>query len=58
MIPLLIVLLLALILFGIGFALKVLWWVALFVLAVWILGFFFRGGARTGGGPRGRWYRW
>ncbi|WP_078884300.1 hydrophobic protein [Streptomyces sp. NRRL S-340] len=32
MVPLLLVLLLALILFGAGFALKILWWVALIVL--------------------------
>ncbi|WP_449340715.1 hydrophobic protein [Streptomyces canarius] len=33
MVPILLVLLLALILFGAGFALKVLWWIALAVLA-------------------------
>ncbi|MFQ6141858.1 hydrophobic protein, partial [Streptomyces seoulensis] len=32
MVPLLLVLLLALILFGAGFALKILWWVAIIVL--------------------------
>ncbi|MCK7624955.1 hydrophobic protein [Streptomyces sp. RS10V-4] len=53
--PLLLVLLLALILFGAGFALKVLWWVALAVLVVWLLGFVFR--AADGAGRR-RWYRW
>lgn len=49
---LLLVLLLALVLGGLGFAVHVLWWVALIVLAVWIIGFFVRGveGAR--------WYRW
>ena len=46
------VLLLALILGGLGFAVHVLWWIALAVLVVWLLGFLFRGG------PRGRWYRW
>jgi hypothetical protein len=46
------VLLLALILGGIGFAVHVLWWIALAVLVVWLLGFLFRGG------PRARWYRW
>ncbi|WTW99790.1 hydrophobic protein [Streptomycetaceae bacterium NBC_01309] len=56
MIPLILVLLLALILFGAGFALKVLWWVALIVIVVWLLGFLFRA-AGTGGGRR-RWYRW
>ncbi|WP_029391115.1 hypothetical protein [Streptomyces xiaopingdaonensis] len=55
MIPLLLVLLLALILFGAGFAVKALWWIALVVLVVWLLGFVVRPG--TGAG-RGRWYRW
>jgi hypothetical protein len=53
--PLLLVLLLALILFGIGFAVKLLWWIALVVLVVWLLGFVFRS---AGGGTRRRWYRW
>ncbi|MFE0631203.1 hydrophobic protein [Streptomyces sp. NPDC058864] len=55
MVALLLVLLLALILFGAGFALKALWWIALVVLVVWLLGFVFR--AAEGGGRR-RWYRW
>ena len=55
MVPLLLVLLLALILFGAGFALKVLWWVALVVIVLWLLGFLVRG--TTTGGGRGRWYR-
>lgn len=46
------VLLLALLLGGLGFAVHVLWWVALVVLILWILGFLFRGGSRH------RWYRW
>jgi hypothetical protein len=56
MVPLLLVLLLALILFGAGFALKILWWIAIVVLIVWALGFVFRGA--SSGGSRGRWYRW
>ncbi|MEX2984180.1 hydrophobic protein [Streptomyces sp. C36] len=56
MVPLLLVLLLALILFGAGFAVKVLWWVAVAVLVVWLLGFVMR--SADGGGSRGRWYRW
>ncbi|MGW7441979.1 hydrophobic protein [Kitasatospora sp. NPDC054795] len=44
------VLLLALILGGAGFAVHVLWWVALVVLVLWVLGFVFHGS--------GRWYRW
>jgi hypothetical protein len=51
------VLLLALILGGFGFAIHVLWWIALAVLVLWLLGFVFRG-AGVDGGPRGRWYRW
>ncbi|MER7927271.1 hydrophobic protein [Streptomyces sp. NPDC096057] len=53
MVPLLLVLLLALILFGAGFALKALWFVAIIVLVVWLVGFI----ARPKGGS-GRWYRW
>jgi small-conductance mechanosensitive channel len=56
MVPLLLVLLLALILFGAGFALKALWWIAVVVLIVWLLGFVVR--SADGGGRRGRWYRW
>jgi len=51
------VLLIALILGGLGFAVHVLWWIALVVLALWLLGFVFRA-AETGSGPRRRWYRW
>jgi hypothetical protein len=50
------VLLLALILFGVGFAVHVLWWIALIVLALWLLGFLLRAGRGTG--TRRRWYRW
>lgn len=56
MVLLFVVLLLALILGGAGFAVHVLWWVALVVLAIWLLGFVFRGAAASGG--RSRWYRW
>lgn len=48
----LLVLLLALVLGGLGFAIHVLWWVALIVLAIWILGFFMRSVEGS------RWYRW
>jgi hypothetical protein len=51
----LLVLLLALILGGLGFVLHVLWWIALVVLAIWLLGFLVRA---TEGGTRSRWYRW
>ncbi|MFE2323803.1 hydrophobic protein [Streptomyces sp. NPDC059385] len=53
MVPLLLVLLLVLLLFGAGFALKILWWVAIAVLILWLIGFV----ARPKGGS-GRWYRW
>lgn len=56
MVPLLLVLLLALVLFGAGFALKALWWIAIIVLVVWLLGFLVR--PAGSGGSRGRWYRW
>jgi hypothetical protein len=46
------VLLLALILGGIGFAVHALWWIAVVLLAVWIIGFFVRGAEGA------RWYRW
>ncbi|MCX5142522.1 MULTISPECIES: hydrophobic protein [unclassified Streptomyces] len=55
MVPLLLVLLLVLVLFGAGFAVNLLWWIAAIVLAVWLVGFLVRPG--TGAG-RGRWYRW
>jgi hypothetical protein len=56
MVPLLLVLLIVLILFGAGFALKALWWIAIIVLVLWLLGFVFRGAGSAG--ARGRWYRW
>jgi hypothetical protein len=51
MLALLLVLLLAILLFGIGFAVKFLWIVAAIVLALWLIGFFARG-------AEARWYRW
>jgi hypothetical protein len=51
MLALLLVLLIAFLLFGIGFAVKVLWIVAAIVLALWLIGFLARG-------PEARWYRW
>ena len=47
------VLLLAALLFGLGFAVHLLWWIAVIVLIMWVLGFFLRGPERSG-----RWYRW
>jgi hypothetical protein len=51
MLALLIVLLLAIVLFGIGFAVKFLWVVAAIVLALWLIGFLARS-------ADARWYRW
>lgn len=51
MVPLLLVLLLILVLFGAGFAAEVLWYIAIAVLVLWVLGFFMRAGSA-------RWYRW
>src|ERR1700733_4747802 len=51
----LLVLLLALILGGLGFAIHILWWIALVVLVIWLIGFVVRAGE---GGSRSRWYRW
>ncbi len=56
MVPLLLVLLLAVILFGLGFAVKAFFWIALVVLMIWALGFLVR--STNAGGTRGRWYRW
>lgn len=44
-------LILTLLLFGAGFALHVLWWIAVIALVVWLVGLVVRG-------PEGRWYRW
>ena len=63
----LVALLVVLILFGIGFAIHVLWWLALAALIVWVLGFFLRVGETVGRprrrnwfsrAPRRSWYRW
>lgn len=49
------VLLVAIILGGLGFAVHVLWWIALAVLIIWLIGFPFRVGESA---SRSRWYRW
>jgi hypothetical protein len=51
MLVLLLVLLLAIVLFGIGFAVKFLWILAAIVLALWLIGFLAHG-------SQTRWYRW
>jgi hypothetical protein len=43
--------LLALILFGVGFTIHILWWIAIILAVVWLIGFFVHPGGR-------RWYRW
>ncbi len=48
----LLILILALLLGGLGFAMHALWWIALIVLVVWLVGFL----VRTGEGARC--YRW
>jgi hypothetical protein len=53
----LLVLLLAVVLGGAGFALHALWIIAAIVLVIWLIGFAARSAAGTGGG-RARWYRW
>lgn len=47
----LIVLFLIAIFFGLGFAVKALWYAAVIMLLLWALGFVTRGAERT-------WYRW
>jgi hypothetical protein len=56
MVPVVLVLLLALLLFGLGFAIELLWWIAVAVLVIWLLGFLVR--STTPSGTRSRWYRW
>ena len=53
----LVALLVILILFGLGFTLHVLWWIALIALVLWLLGFLLRVGASVSSRRR-RWYRW
>ncbi len=40
-----------------GFALHVLWWIAIAALVLWLLGFLLRVG-ETAARPRRRWYYW
>ena len=57
MVVIVLVLLLALVLGGIGFAAHVLWWIALAVLVFWLIGFAVGRGRASG--ERRRWYgRW
>ena len=63
----LVALLIVLLLFGIGFAIHLLWWLALAALIVWVLGFFLRVGDTVARprrrnwfnrAPRRSWYYW
>jgi hypothetical protein len=54
----LVALLVVLIIFGLGFAIHVLWWVALAALVIWALGFFLRVGDTIARPRRRRWYNW
>jgi hypothetical protein len=53
----LLVLLLAIVLGGVGFVVHALWIAAGVVLVLWLLGFLVRS-AEGVGGRRSRWYRW
>ena len=56
MVALVILVLLLAILGGLGFAVHVLWYVLIFAVLLWLIGFFVGGGAPGGGR---RWYgRW
>lgn len=52
---LIVALIVVLILFGLGFALHLLWWLAIAALILWLLGFVVRGAETS---SRRRWYRW
>ena len=52
----LIVLLIALLLGGLGFAAHLLWFIAVVVFIAWLVGFAFGGGVLSSG-RRSRWYR-
>ena len=52
----LLALLVILILFGLGFALHVLWWIAIAALVLWLLGFVLRTGESAGRSRRRRYF--
>jgi len=54
----LVALLIVVILFGLGFAIHVLWWLALAALVIWALRFFLRVGETIARPRRRRWYYW
>jgi Trk-type K+ transport system membrane component len=54
----LVALLIVLILGGLGFAIHVLWWIAIAALVIWLLGFLLRAGETFAKPRRRRWYYW
>lgn len=54
----LVALLIILVLGGLGFALHVLWWIAIAALVIWLLGFLLRVGEPVIRKRRRRWYYW
>jgi hypothetical protein len=54
----LVALLIILVLGGLGFALHILWWVAIAALVIWLLGFVLRVGETIARSRRRRWYNW
>jgi hypothetical protein len=52
----LIALLLVLILFGAGFALHLLWWIAIIALVLWLVGWLVGAAEAGAGSGRRRWY--
>jgi hypothetical protein len=54
----LIALLIVVILGAAGFAIHLLWWIAIAALVIWLLGFVLRAGETAARPRRGRWYRW
>ncbi|MBV9382205.1 MAG: hydrophobic protein [Streptosporangiaceae bacterium] len=59
MVAVLLAVLIIILLGGLGFAVHVLWWIAIAALVIFILGFLIRvGESAAGGGRRRRWYYW
>lgn len=56
MLPIMLVLLLVLVFFGLGFAAHVLWIIAMLLFVFWLIGFALGKGERSG--SRRSWYRW
>jgi hypothetical protein len=54
MVAILLALIVVAILFGLGFAAHLLWWIALVALVLWLAGFLLRGASGSGR----RWYYW